>query len=64
MSIRPHLALARGYPLRAFWICFTAYALSQMDLALFGYVLGGIRAEFQIDLIGNAAGGHEVRFVQ
>ena len=48
MSIRPHLALARGYPLRAFWICFTAYALSQMDLALFGYALGGIRAEFGV----------------
>jgi MFS transporter, putative metabolite:H+ symporter len=46
---REHVALARGYPLRAFTICLCAYALSQMDLALFGYALKEIRREFGVD---------------
>lgn len=44
-----YAALARGYPLKAFAICLGAYALSQMDLALFGYALKEIRAEFGVD---------------
>lgn len=42
-------AQARGYPLRAFAVCFVAYALSQMDLALFGYALKEIRRDFGVD---------------
>lgn len=42
-------ALARGYPLRAFFVCLGAYALSQMDLALFGYALKDIRSEFGVE---------------
>lgn len=42
-------AEARGYPLRAFGICFVAYAFSQMDLALFGYALKEIRREFGVE---------------
>jgi putative MFS transporter len=45
-NLRQHLDGARGYPLRAFVICFVAYAFSQMDLALFGYALKPIREEF------------------
>lgn len=48
MSGGAYLALARGYPLRAFAVCFGAYALSQMDLALFGYALKEIRQEFGV----------------
>lgn len=44
-----HAALARGYPLRAFFVCLGAYALSQMDLALFGYALRDIRSEFGVE---------------
>ena len=44
-----YASLARGYPLRAFFICLGAYALSQMDLALFGYALKDIRQEFGVD---------------
>jgi MFS family permease len=44
-----YAALARGYPLRAFFICLGAYALSQMDLALFGYALKDIRQEFGVE---------------
>lgn len=42
---------ARGYPSRAFAICLAAYAFSQMDLALFGYAVPSIRAEFGVDLV-------------
>lgn len=47
--LQDYWAQARGYPLRAFGICFVAYALSQMDLALFGYALKEIRREFGVD---------------
>jgi len=40
---------ARGYPLQAFLLCLGAYALSQMDLALFGYALKEIRSEFGVE---------------
>jgi MFS family permease len=36
----------RGYPVRAFAICYLVYAASQFDSAIFGYVLPAIRAEF------------------
>lgn len=36
----------RGYPIRAFIICYLVYAASQFDAAIFGYVLPAIRAEF------------------
>jgi putative MFS transporter len=42
------LALARGYPTRLWLTCFGAYALSQMDLALWSYALPLIRAEFDM----------------
>ena len=45
----PTLAEARGYPLQAFLLCLGAYALSQMDLALFGYALKEIRSEFGVE---------------
>ncbi len=45
----PPLAEARGYPLQAFLLCLGAYALSQMDLALFGYALKEIRSEFGVE---------------
>jgi MFS family permease len=44
-----HAVPARGYPLHAFFICLGAYALSQMDLALFGYALKEIRQEFGVE---------------
>lgn len=44
-----YATLARGYPRRAFFICLGAYALSQMDLALFGYALKEIREEFGVE---------------
>ena len=37
-------------PQRTFWICLTAYTFSQLDLALFGYALPAIRAEFDVSL--------------
>ncbi len=40
----------RGYPLRAFVICLIAYTTAQMDLALFGYAVPAIRAEFGLSL--------------
>ena len=40
----------RGYPLRAFFICLFAYSTAQMDLALFGYAIPSIRAEFNLSL--------------
>ena len=40
----------RGYPLRAFVICLIAYTTAQMDLALFGYAVPAIRAEFGLTL--------------
>lgn len=40
----------RGYPGRAFLVCFGAYLLSQMDLALFGYAIPEIRKEFGLSL--------------
>lgn len=41
-----------GYPLRAFAVCLIAYATAQMDLALFGYAIPSIRAEFDLTLSG------------
>ena len=38
----------RGYPLSAFLICLIAYTTAQMDLALFGYAVPAIRAEFEL----------------
>ena len=40
----------QGYPLRAFVICLIAYTTAQMDLALFGYAVPAIRAEFGLAL--------------
>ena len=40
----------QGYPLRAFLICMVAYTTAQMDLALFGYAVPAIRAEFELTL--------------
>ncbi len=42
----------RGYPVWAFVICLLAYATAQMDLALFGYAIPSIRAEFGLSLSG------------
>ena len=42
----------RGYPIRAFFICLLAYATAQMDLALFGFAIPSIRAEFELSLSG------------
>ena len=42
----------RGYPLTAFLVCLFAYATAQMDLALFGYAIPAIRAEFGLSLPG------------
>lgn len=42
----------RGYPLKAFVVCLFAYALAQMDLALFGYAIPSIREEFGLSLTG------------
>ena len=42
----------RGYPLTAFAVCLFAYATAQMDLALFGYAIPSIRAEFDLSLTG------------
>jgi len=41
-----------GYPLKAFVVCLIAYATAQMDLALFGYAIPSIRAEFGLSLSG------------
>ena len=48
----PETALEKvqGYPLRAFLICMVAYTTAQMDLALFGYAVPAIRAEFELAL--------------
>ena len=45
----------RGYPGRAFAVCFAAYAFTQMDLALFGYAIPSIREEFGLSLPGVTA---------
>jgi len=45
----------RGYPLKAFVICLAAYTTAQMDLALFGYAIPSIRAEFNLSLTGVTA---------
>jgi MFS family permease len=42
----------RGYPFKAFLVCLFAYATAQMDLALFGYAIPSIRAEFGLSLSG------------
>ena len=42
----------KGYPLKAFSVCLIAYATAQMDLALFGYAIPSIRAEFGLTLSG------------
>lgn len=49
MTLRA-LSEAKGYPLRAFGLCFGAYTFSQMDLALFGYALPAIRQEFDLEI--------------
>ncbi len=41
-----------NYSTRVFIICFFAYALAQMDLALFGYAIPSIRKEFGLTLPG------------
>jgi AAHS family cis,cis-muconate transporter-like MFS transporter len=41
-----------GYPLKAFWVCLFAYAIAQMDLALFGYAIPAIRKVFDLSLSG------------
>jgi len=41
---------SRRYPLKAFFICLIAYTTAQMDLALFGYAVPAIRAEFALSL--------------
>jgi len=48
MSPRAILALTQGYPRRVWLVCFGAYALSQMDLAMWSYALPLIRAEFEL----------------
>ncbi|MEM9530602.1 MAG: MFS transporter [Pseudomonadota bacterium] len=45
-------AEVRGYPLTAFVICLLAYATAQMDLALFGFAIPAIRADFGLSLSG------------
>lgn len=40
----------KGYPLRAFLICLVAYSFAQLDQALFGYAVPGIRQEFGVSL--------------
>jgi len=42
----------RGYPFQAFTVCLFAYAVAQMDLALFGYAIPSIRKEFSLSLSG------------
>ncbi|MFK7955296.1 MAG: MFS transporter [Lysobacterales bacterium] len=42
----------RGYPITAFAICLVAYTTAQMDLALFGFAIPAIRAEFGLSLSG------------
>ena len=46
------LSEIKGYPLTAFAVCLFAYTTAQMDLALFGYAIPSIRAEFGLSLIG------------
>lgn len=46
------IALARGYPARLWLVCFCAYALSQMDLALWSYALPLIRQDFDLSRTG------------
>ncbi len=42
----------KGYPLKAFIVCLLAYTTAQMDLALFGFAIPAIRAEFNLSLSG------------
>ncbi len=48
MTPQAILAMTRGYPARVWLVCFGAYALSQMDLAMWSYALPLIRAEFDL----------------
>ncbi|TVS14871.1 MAG: MFS transporter [Gammaproteobacteria bacterium] len=48
MTPKAILAMTRGYPARVWLVCFGAYALSQMDLAMWSYALPLIRAEFEL----------------
>jgi len=48
MKPRDIYAMTRGYPRRVWLVCFGAYALSQMDLALWSYALPLIREEFAL----------------
>lgn len=41
--------MSQRQPLKVFFICWVAYATSQMDLALFGYALPSILAEWNLD---------------
>jgi MFS family permease len=49
------LSKVKGYPLKAFFVCLAAYTTAQMDLALFGYAIPSIRAEFDLSLSGVTA---------
>ena len=44
--LKEAFALTRGYPGRLWLVCFAAYALCQMDLALWSYALPLIRKEY------------------
>ncbi|MCC5868786.1 MAG: MFS transporter [Gammaproteobacteria bacterium] len=48
MNPRAIISLTQGYPRRVWLVCFGAYALSQMDLAMWSYALPLIRAEFEL----------------
>jgi len=49
--IKANTAL-KTYQSKAFLICLIAYTTAQMDLALFGYAIPSIRAEFGLSLTG------------
>ena len=49
-SDQPDTGSLRGYPLRAFAICFASLTFASMDQALFGYAVPAIREEFGINL--------------
>ena len=49
-SGQPDTGSLRGYPLRAFAICFASLTFASMDQALFGYAVPAIREEFGIGL--------------
>lgn len=59
MKLAEVMAQTHGYPGRLWLVCFGAYALSQMDLALWSYALPVIRTEFGLSRteIGLLTGG-------